>query len=101
MMRSSKIFWFLLVTLSLIAFVGRTSLLMASSSQSHATHFVSDKGPHMLLNETGCYYCHADARVQCADAALFQNIDPEGPPQILSETAVCDSCHGPGGPQAQ
>jgi predicted CXXCH cytochrome family protein len=64
----------------------------------HAAHFAPDPGPDFPLNETGCYYCHADARVQCADGALFKNIDPEGPPQVLSDTAVCDSCHGGDGP---
>ncbi len=67
-------------------------------NQMHAAHFVPDPGPGFPLNETGCYYCHADARVQCADAALFRNVDPEGPPQVLSETAVCDSCHRGGSP---
>jgi predicted CXXCH cytochrome family protein len=67
-------------------------------NQMHAAHFYGEDGPSFPVNETGCYYCHADARVQCADAALFKNVeDPEGPPQVLSETTVCDSCHT-GGP---
>jgi predicted CXXCH cytochrome family protein len=61
--------------------------------QLHAAHFVPDPGPDFPLNETGCYYCHVDGRLQCADAALFRNVDPEGPPHVLSDTAVCDSCH--------
>jgi hypothetical protein len=67
-------------------------------SQNHATHFVNVNGPRIPLDETGCYYCHADARVQCADTALFKNVEvPEGPPLSLSDTTVCDSCHT-GGP---
>ncbi len=63
-------------------------------SQNHATHFVSDKGPRLPLDETGCYYCHADGRVQCADGARFKNVViPEGPPLSLDDTTVCDSCH--------
>lgn len=68
-------------------------------NQMHAAHFVSDPGPGFPLNETGCYYCHADGRLQCAAAPLFKNVeDPEGPPQYLSETAVCDPCHSAGCP---
>jgi hypothetical protein len=58
----------------------------------HAAHFVPPPaGPGFSLDETGCNECHADGRTQCADAPLFKN--PEGPPQYLSETAVCDPCH--------
>jgi len=45
-----------------------------TASQNHATHFVNDKGPRIPLDEDGCYYCHADARVQCADSARFKNV---------------------------
>jgi hypothetical protein len=64
--------------------------------QLHAAHFEPLPDPGFSLNEEGCYNCHADARVQCADGPLFMNADdPEGPPQYLSETAVCADalCH--------
>jgi hypothetical protein len=65
-----------------------------TASQNHATHFVSDKSPCIPPDEGGCYYCHADGRLQCADSARFVNIeDPEGPPLSLDDTTVCDSCH--------
>jgi hypothetical protein len=68
-------------------------------SQNHATHFVNDKGPRIPLDEDGCYYCHADGRLQCADGARFKNVEnPEGPPLSLNDTTVCDSCHRAGGP---
>ena len=101
-MRSSKTFWVLMASWSLIAFTGHASLLMASSAQSHATHFVSDKGPHMLLNEIGCYECHADGRLQCqgppilfADSTIVDGVVVV--PQSLETTSVCDTCHSPGG----
>jgi hypothetical protein len=62
----------------------------------HAAHFIGENGPHFEQNETGCYECHAPGDEQCADAPLFKNVEnPEGPPQYLSETAVCASalCH--------
>jgi len=62
-----------------------------AANQIHATHFVSDPGPHFPQNETGCYYCHADGRLQCADDVLFDNSDPKS----LAETTICASalCH--------
>jgi hypothetical protein len=85
-MRSLKIFWILLVSLSLIVFVARTSLLMASTGPSHATHFVSDKGPRLPLDETGCYVCHGNNA--CPKFA-------DGEP--LETTTVCNNCHSAGG----
>jgi len=65
--------------------------------QLHAAHFAPDPapGPGFPLNETGCNECHADGRLQCEDEVLFRNVDPEGLPQYLSETAVCADalCH--------
>jgi hypothetical protein len=69
---------------------------MASSSQSHATHFVSDKGPRLLLDEIGCYTCHADGRLQCQVAPAFAD-GTEEVPVFLETTTVCDTCHSPGG----
>ncbi len=62
--------------------------------QLHAAHFVGAPGPGFPLNETGCNNCHADGRLQCEDEVLFKNVE-EGPPQYLSETAVCADalCH--------
>ena len=96
MMRSLRIFWVFLVSLSLIVFVGRTSLLMASTSPSHATHFFSDKGPHILLDEIGCYTCHANGRLQCQVAPAFAD-GTEEVPVFLETTTVCDGCHSAGG----
>lgn len=71
---------------------------MASSAQSHATHFVNLKGPLLPEDQTGCYVCHADGRLQCADTPLFRNVEnPEGPAQNLDETSVCEPCHSPNG----
>ena len=63
--------------------------------QLHAAHFEPLPDPGFPLNETGCNECHADGRLQCEDEVLFKNVDPEGPPQYLSETAVCADalCH--------
>ena len=91
-MRSLKIFWVLLVSLSLIAFMVSSSPLMASTSPSHSTHFDSVKGPGLPLNGSGCYKCHADGILQC---------DEDGPVfwdnKSLQETLVCDTCHSPNG----
>jgi hypothetical protein len=57
----------------------------------HAGHF-----SHPIdfpLDETGCNKCHADGRLQCADSPLFKNVDQQGPPQYLSETEICATCH--------
>ena len=96
MMRSSKIFLIFLLTVGFIAVVGPTPHLMASSSQSHATHFFSDKGPHILLDEIGCYTCHADGRLQCQVAPAFAD-GTEEVPVFLETTTVCDPCHSEGG----
>ncbi|MBW2174202.1 MAG: hypothetical protein JRF64_06085, partial [Deltaproteobacteria bacterium] len=57
----------------------------------HAGHFSHPSD--FPLNETGCNNCHADGRLQCEDEVLFKNVVPEGPPQYLSETAICATCH--------
>jgi predicted CXXCH cytochrome family protein len=62
-----------------------------AANQIHAIHFVSDQGPLFPQDEDECYNCHANGRLQCADAVLFKSV--EGPPQNLSDTDVCDSCH--------
>ncbi|MBW1859520.1 MAG: cytochrome c3 family protein, partial [Deltaproteobacteria bacterium] len=83
------------------ALVGPTSLLVASSGPSHSTHFVADKGPHISLDETGCYVCHADADQQCGEDAPFfkSGTDGSGDGKYdLSETDVCNPCHSPGVP---
>jgi hypothetical protein len=90
-MRSLKIFWVLLVSFSLIAFIGGSSRLMASSGPSHATHFFSDKGPRLPLNESGCYFCHADGRLQCQGAPVFAD------DEFSANTTVCNPCHSEGG----
>jgi hypothetical protein len=99
MTRSPKILLVLSLTFGLIAFFGDGSVPLASSGPSHSTHFVSDKGPHISLDETGCYVCHANADQQCGeDAPFFRNVeDPEGPAQNLDDTSVCDPCHSAGG----
>ncbi len=61
-------------------------------NQIHATHFVSDQGPLFPQNETGCYYCHANGRLQCQEAPVFADSNS------LADTTVCDSCHSAGGP---
>jgi hypothetical protein len=85
-MRSSKIFWILLVTLSLIALVGRTSLLLASSGPSHSTHFFSGIGPLLPHDESGCYECHGNN-------ACPKFVDGEP----IETSTVCDTCHSDGG----
>jgi predicted CXXCH cytochrome family protein len=57
----------------------------------HAGHF--SHPTDFPLNETGCNKCHADGRLQCEDEVLFKNVDLEGPPQYLSETEICATCH--------
>jgi hypothetical protein len=90
-MRTLKIFWILSVSVGLIAVAGHTSLLMASSSPSHSTHFDSVKGPGLPLNGNGCYECHADGILQCQSRPLFAD------GSFLETTQVCDNCHSPGG----
>jgi len=71
--------------------MGGSSVLMAS----HSTHFVSDKGPLLPQDETGCYICHAPGNLQCGpDAPLFDDVPV---PQPLADTTVCDGCHSPNG----
>ena len=90
-MRSLKIFFVFVIAVGLAVFMGGGSVVMAS----HSTHFVSDKGPLLPQNETGCYVCHAPGNLQCGpDAPLFAD-DPD--PQPLSTTAVCNTCHSEGG----
>jgi predicted CXXCH cytochrome family protein len=57
----------------------------------HAGHF--SHPTEFPLDETGCNKCHADGRLQCADEVLFKNVDQQGPPQYLSETGICATCH--------
>jgi predicted CXXCH cytochrome family protein len=57
----------------------------------HAGHF--SHPTEFPLDETGCNKCHADGRLQCADSPLFKNVVPEDPPQYLSETEICATCH--------
>ena len=71
--------------------MGGSSLLMASPSRSHATHFFSEKGPRLPHNESGCYVCHADGRLQCQSRPLFADMN------FFEVTHVCDACHSPGG----
>jgi hypothetical protein len=61
-------------------------------NQNHATHFVNDKGPRIPQNETGCYTCHADGRLQCQEAPVFADNE------FFADTAVCDPCHNAAGP---
>ncbi len=90
-MRSLKSFFVFVIALGLTAFMGASSPVMAS----HGTHFVSDKGPGLPQDETGCYVCHAAGNLQCGpDGPLFAD-DPD--PQPLSTTTVCNGCHSPNG----
>jgi hypothetical protein len=92
MVHSSKTFLVLLITASLVAVVGNTPLLLASSSPSHSTHFDSVKGPGFPLNGSGCYECHADGILQCdAGGPVFWDN------KLLEDTLVCDNCHSEGG----
>jgi hypothetical protein len=54
-------------------------------NQSHYTHFTDPKGPK--LGDSNCTYCHYSNSV----LDLFKDGKP------LSETEVCDTCHGKGG----
>ncbi|MDY6950169.1 MAG: LamG-like jellyroll fold domain-containing protein [Thermodesulfobacteriota bacterium] len=91
MMRSLKIFWVLCMATGFVAIVGGDTLLMASSGQSHATHFVSQIGPLLPLNETGCSFCHAAGNRQCEESPVFAD------DEYLADTGVCDACHSQGG----
>ncbi|MDY6987285.1 MAG: hypothetical protein SWQ30_04435 [Thermodesulfobacteriota bacterium] len=75
------------LTLWMVAIMGGNSLLMAS----HATHFVSAKGPQLPQNETGCSACHAPGNRQCEASPVFAD------DEFLADTVVCDPCHSPGG----
>ena len=86
MFRSLKTFWLVSLCLGLIAFPRGGSLLLASQSPSHATHFDNVKGPGLPLNETGCYTCHGDKACPKFD---------DGEP--LETTTVCNDCHSAGG----
>ncbi|MDY6950168.1 MAG: hypothetical protein SWE60_01535 [Thermodesulfobacteriota bacterium] len=90
-MRSLRFFGVLGGMLSLIAIVGGTSPLMASSGASHATHFFSDKGPLFTPDETGCSLCHAGGDRQCEESPVFAD------DEYLTDTTVCDACHSQGG----
>jgi hypothetical protein len=61
-------------------------------SQMHARHFEPDPGPELPLNEDGCYYCHADGRLQCQGAPKFADNE------FLAGTIMCEPCHRGGGP---
>ncbi|MDY6988115.1 MAG: hypothetical protein SWQ30_08650 [Thermodesulfobacteriota bacterium] len=89
-MRRLKLFSILLIA-TMSAVTGGRSVLMASSGTSHATHFVSGKGPGLPVDETGCDVCHADGRLQCQGAPVFAD------GEYLADTGVCDACHSPGG----
>ena len=86
-MRTLKVFPMLVLTSCMVVLMGGHSLLMAS----HATHFVSPKGPQLPQNETGCSACHAPGNRQCEDSPVFAD------DEFLVDTAVCDPCHSPGG----
>ena len=75
----------------LIDSTGSQSSVFASQSQSHATHFVSPKGPQLPQNEIGCSICHAEGIEQCVDQPVFADDQP------LGTTQVCDVCHSPDG----
>jgi len=100
MMRSLNVFWVFLVSLSLTAFMGSSSLLMAGSGPSHNTHFFSDKGPLLSHDEAGCYVCHANGRLQCGEDGPYfaSGTDGNGDGKYnRSETDVCNPCHSAGG----
>jgi len=86
-MRALKVLSMFVLTLCMMALMGSNSLLMAS----HATHFVSPKGPQLPQNETGCSACHANGNRQCETSPVFAD------DQFLADTTVCDPCHSPGG----
>ena len=86
-MHRIKIVWIFLLAVCLIGLMGGNASLMAS----HATHFVSDKGPGLPTNETGCSVCHAEGQLQCQGQPLFADMN------FFAVTHVCDDCHSPGG----
>jgi hypothetical protein len=65
--------------------------LCRAANQIHATHFTPPASIDFSLDEDGCYNCHADGRLQCTDAVLFDYLDPKS----LAETTICASalCH--------
>jgi hypothetical protein len=76
--RHSKLFLVTFLISTLIGLAGNHSLLIASTSPSHSTHFDSAKGPSLPLNGNGCYVCHANGDEQCIGQ-------------------LCDPCHSPEG----
>ncbi|MBW1860437.1 MAG: hypothetical protein JRI70_10310 [Deltaproteobacteria bacterium] len=95
-MQPRKILGVFFGAMGLIALVGGGSVVMAS----HATHFVSEKGPALAQDENGCYICHADGTLQCGEEAPFfrSGTDGDGDSNFnLAETDVCDFCHSPNG----
>lgn len=80
--RRSRSFRVLLVTLSIISFVLFPPVLMASSGPSHGTHWDADKGPRISLSEDRCYVCHGDKACQ-----KFKDDEP------FETTTVCNPCH--------
>ncbi len=82
-MRSSKVIWVLLLTLSLVAFVGNTSLVMAGGDPPdppHETHLTHARGPSIFLDDYECERCHDGS-------PAWNNVN----------TNACNTCHGPGG----
>ena len=75
------------LAIGLVALTGASSSLLAS----HATHFVSPKGPLLPLDEDGCYTCHANGNRQCEESPVFADNE------FLADTSVCDACHSPRG----
>ena len=96
-MRGLKILLVLLLSLGLMVATGDGTLAVAADS--HATHFTSDRGPHLDQDEGGCTTCHAAGNLQCdPNGPLFRNVaNPDGPALSLDDTDVCDPCHSPGG----
>ena len=84
--RRSRSFRVLLVTLSMISFVLCPPVLMAGSGPSHNTHWIADKGPRISLDEDRCYVCHGDKACQ-----KFKDNEP------FETTTVCNPCHSADG----
>lgn len=86
-MHNSKTIWVLLLTLSLVAFVGNTSLVTAGGDPPdppHATHLIHARGPHI---GTECDPCPTCERCHTASPPTWGNVD----------TGVCATCHTTGG----
>jgi hypothetical protein len=84
-----KVFWVLFLSLGLITVAAGGSPLLASSGSSHSTHFFSGLGPLLAHDESGCYGCHDDGRLQCQSHPLFWDDN------FFQVTDVCDACHSP------